>query len=67
MQVDASYGGDTTHRKSVIVMIARLAGGTLLYKTYFQDVVALSSVESEFIATCDTVKNPYTSDQYSTT
>ena len=57
IEVDASYAGDTQHRKSVTGIIARLAGGTILYKTKFQDVVALSSTEAEFIAACDAGKN----------
>ena len=56
MQVDASYSGDVTHRKSVTGMIGRLAGGTITYKTKFQDIVALSSTEAEFIAACDAGK-----------
>ena len=57
IQVDASYANDTGHRKSVTGIIARLAGGTILYKTKFQDIVALSSTEAEFIAACDVGKN----------
>ena len=57
VQVDASYANDTGHRKSVTGIIARLAGGTILYKTKFQDTVALSSTEAEFIAACDAGKN----------
>ena len=56
LHVDSSYGTDTTHRRSVTGMIARLAGGTILYKTRFQDVIALSSTEAEFIAACDAGK-----------
>ena len=56
-QVDASYGGDITHRKSVTGIVATLAGGCILYKTQFQEVVALSSTEAEFIAACEAGKN----------
>ena len=34
----------------------RLAGGTILYKTKFQDCVAMSSTEAEFTAACDAGK-----------
>ena len=57
IHVDASYANDTEHRKSVTGIIARLAGGTILYKTTFQDIVALSSTEAECIAACDAGKN----------
>ena len=57
LQVDASYSNDATHRKSVTGMIGRLAGGTVSYKTKFQDIIALSSTEAEFIAACDAGKN----------
>ena len=57
VQVDASYSNDTTHRKSVTGIIGRLAGGTISYKTKFQDIIALSSTEAEFIAACDAGKN----------
>ena len=56
MQVDASYCGVVTHRRSVTGMIGKLAGGTITYKTKFQDTVALSSTEAEFIAACDAGK-----------
>ena len=36
--------------------IGRLAGGTITYKTKYQDIVALSSTEAEFIAACDAGK-----------
>ena len=51
--VDSDWGGDTTHRKSVTGIIIRIAGGTVVYKTKYQDVVALSSTEAEFTAACD--------------
>ena len=57
IHVDASYANDSTHRKSVTGIIARLAGGTILYKTTFQAIVALSSTEAEFIAACEAGKH----------
>ena len=39
-----------------------MAGGTILYKTRYQDVVALSSTEAEFIAASDADKTVYTLD-----
>ena len=64
IQVDTSYAADTVHRKSVTGIIARLAGDVILYKTKFQDVVALSSTEAEFIAACDAGKNVFILDLY---
>ena len=55
--MDASYSSDVTHRTSVTGIIGRLAGGTVAYKTKFQDIIALSSTEAEFIAACDAGKN----------
>ena len=53
IEVDASYAGDTQYTKSVTGIIARLSGGTILCKIKFQDVVALSSTEAEFITASD--------------
>ena len=38
-------------------IIGRLAGGTISHKTNFQDIVALSSTEAEFVAVCDAGEN----------
>ena len=57
LHVDAAYANDPNHRRSVTGILARLAGGTIMYKTRFQDTVALSSTEAEFIAACDAGKN----------
>jgi deoxyuridine 5'-triphosphate nucleotidohydrolase len=54
--VDSDYAGDTTHRKSVTGVILRIAGGTILYKTKFQDTIAMSSTEAEFTAAADAGK-----------
>jgi deoxyuridine 5'-triphosphate nucleotidohydrolase len=54
--VDSDWAGDTKHRKSVSGIILRLAGGTILYKTKYQDTVALSTTEAEFNAACDAGK-----------
>jgi hypothetical protein len=34
----------------------RIAGGTILYKTKYQDTIALSTTEAEFTAACDAGK-----------
>jgi deoxyuridine 5'-triphosphate nucleotidohydrolase len=54
--VDSDWAGDTKHRKSVSGIILRLAGGTILYKTKYQDTIALSTTEAEFAAACDAGK-----------
>ena len=54
--VDADWGGDVTHRRSVAGFVLKLAGGAIYYKTRFQPTVALSSTEAEFSAACDAGK-----------
>jgi hypothetical protein len=54
--VDSDYAGDTKHRRSVTGIILRIAGGTVLYKTKFQDTHALSSTEAEFTAAVEAGK-----------
>lgn len=55
--VDSDWGGDTTHRKSVTGIVIKYAGGTIFYKTKFQETIALSSTEAEFTAACDARKS----------
>ena len=55
--VDADWAGDSTHRRSITGIILRLAGGTVLYKTKFQDTIAMSSTEAEFSAACEAAKS----------
>ena len=55
--VDSDWAGDTSHRKSVTGMVLKLAGGCILYKTKYQDTIALSSTEAEFAATCEAGKS----------
>ena len=43
LHVDAAYANDPNHQRSVTGILARLARGTIMYKTRFQDTVALSS------------------------
>jgi hypothetical protein len=54
--VDSDWAGDTMHRKSVTGMVIRLAGGTILYKTKYQDTIAQSTTEAEFTVACDAGK-----------
>ena len=48
--VDSDHATDQRHRKSVSRIVHKLAGGTVLYKSKYQDVVAISTSEAEFIA-----------------
>ena len=48
--VDSDHASDASHRKSVTGFHVKLAGGTVLYKTKYQNIVAQSSTEAEFIA-----------------
>ena len=54
--VDSDHAGDTSHRKSVSGIVIKLAGGAVLYKTAFQQTIAHSSTESEFVAACEAGK-----------
>ena len=54
--VDSDYGGDTKHRRLVSGIIAQMAGGTIFYKTKFQDTISMSSTESELIAAVEAGK-----------
>ena len=54
--VDSDYAGDHQHRKSVTGFTIQLAGGTILYKTRYQDTIALSSTEAEFTAAAEAGK-----------
>ena len=54
--LDSDWAGDTNHRKSVTGYTIKYAGGTIYYKTKFQDTIALSSTKAEFTAACDAAK-----------
>ena len=54
--VDSDFAGDTSHRRSVSGIVLRLAGGTLFYKTKYQETVSLSSTEAEFMAATEAGK-----------
>ena len=54
--VDSDWGGDSNHRRSVTGIIIKYAGGTIYFKTKFQETIVLSSTEAEFIAACDAGK-----------
>ena len=54
--VDADWGGDTKHCKRVSGILLCMAGGTIVYKTKFQDTIAMSSTEAEFTAACNARK-----------
>ena len=53
---DSDWGGDQNHRRSITGIIVMYAGGAIGYKTKYQDTIALSSTEAEFIAACDAAK-----------
>ena len=54
--VDSDWGGDSNHRRSVTGIIIKYAGGTIYFKTKFQETIAMSSTEAEFTAACDAGK-----------
>mmetsp|Transcript_14552 Transcript_14552/g.20797 ORF Transcript_14552/g.20797 Transcript_14552/m.20797 type:complete len:1557 (+) Transcript_14552:1335-6005(+) len=53
---DSDWGADSNHRRSITGIIIMYAGGAIGYKTKYQDTIALSSTEAEFVAACDTAK-----------
>ena len=53
---DSDWAADTKKRHSVTGIIIMLAGGAIPYKSKFQDVIAPSSTEAEFVAACDAAK-----------
>ena len=54
--VDSDFAADKAHRKSVTGFILKLGGGTIVGKTRFQEIIAQSSTEAEFIAAADAGK-----------
>jgi hypothetical protein len=57
-QLNADWAGNVSHHKSITGTALRLAGGTILYKSKFQDImIAMSSTEAEFSAAYDTAKS----------
>ena len=54
--VDSDHASDSTHRKSVSGIIHMLAGGVIHYKCKYQDIIATSSSEAEFIAAAEAGK-----------
>ena len=53
---DSDWAGDSQHRKSVTGIVIKLAGAAVLCKARFQDTIALSSTEAEFIAAVEAGK-----------
>ena len=53
---DSDWAGDTRHRRSVTGVAVIYAGGVVCYKTKYQETIALSSTEAEFVALCDAGK-----------
>ena len=53
---DFDWAGDSNHRKLVTGIVIKLAGGIVLYKARFQDTIALSSIETEFIVAVEAGK-----------
>jgi len=53
---DSDWAGDSVKRKSMTGIILMLAGGAIAYKAKYQEVIALSTTEAEFIAACDAGK-----------
>jgi hypothetical protein len=54
--VDSNNAGNTTHRRSVLGIILTQAGGTVLYKSKFQETCDMNSTEVEFTAAAEAGK-----------
>jgi hypothetical protein len=54
--VDADWATDAAHRKSVTGIALLFAGGAVGYKCKYQDTIAHSSTEAEFVPACDAGK-----------
>ena len=54
--VNSDWALDAKHRKSVSGICIMIAGGCILYKSKFQDSIALSSMQVEFAAACEAGK-----------
>ena len=54
--VDADWGNDKVHRRSITGMAHMMAGGVIAYKSKYQATVALSSTEAEFTAAAEAGK-----------
>ena len=54
--VDSDHASDSQHRKSVTGINIKIAGGTVLYKTKYQDIVAQSTTKAKFIAAAEAGK-----------
>lgn len=54
--VDSDWASDTGTRRSVTGFVMYLAGGAVHYKSKYQNIIAHSSTESEFIAAVDAAK-----------
>ena len=54
--MDSDHASDSTHKKSVTGINIQIAAGTVLYKTKYQDTIAQSSTETEFVAASEAGK-----------
>ena len=53
---DADWAGDTSTRKSTSGYLFRLGKSTISWKSKRQSIVALSSMEAEYVALCSAVQ-----------
>jgi hypothetical protein len=54
--VDSDWATDSTNRKSISGIVIMFAGGAIAHKSKYQEVIALSTTEAEFVAACDAAK-----------
>ena len=54
--MDFDWASDTFDQKSVTGIIIKYAGGTIYFKSNFQETIAMSSTNAEFTAACDAGK-----------
>lgn len=53
--VDSDYANDPNDRKSITGFLIKMNNNTILWKTKKQNLVALSSTESEYVALCSSI------------
>ena len=54
--VDADYAGDLDDRRSTTCYVFTLGGGPICWKSMIQSLVALSTIESEYMAITEAAK-----------
>ena len=54
--MDVDYAGDLNHRRSTTGYVFTLTGGPICWRSMIQSLVALSTIESKYIAVAEAAK-----------